>query len=43
LSAALDEVIRSGDYAKVLARWNLTQEAVTTSEVNPAGLPLTNK
>jgi polar amino acid transport system substrate-binding protein len=43
LSAALNEVIKSGDYAKVLARWNLTQEAVTTSEVNPPGLPLTNK
>jgi polar amino acid transport system substrate-binding protein len=42
-AAALDELIRSGDYAKILARWNLTNEAVTAAEVNPPGLPLEGK
>jgi polar amino acid transport system substrate-binding protein len=42
-AAAVDELIKSGDYAKILARWNLTDEAVPTSEVNPPGLPLENK
>jgi polar amino acid transport system substrate-binding protein len=39
---ALDAVIQSGEYAQVLERWNLTNEAVTTSEINPPGLPLTD-
>jgi polar amino acid transport system substrate-binding protein len=39
---ALNAVIKSGDYAKVLDRWNLANEAVTTSQINPPGLPLTN-
>jgi polar amino acid transport system substrate-binding protein len=43
LAAALDELIRSGDYAKILARWNLANEAVTVSEVNPPGLPIDGK
>ncbi|MFE7130991.1 ABC transporter substrate-binding protein [Streptomyces sp. NPDC057638] len=43
LAAALNEVIRNGTYAKVLARWGLTDEAVSRSEVNPPGLPRTNK
>ncbi|MET0416945.1 MAG: ABC transporter substrate-binding protein [Actinoplanes sp.] len=41
--AALDELIKSGDYAKILARWNLTNEAVPAAEVNPPGLPLEGK
>ncbi|GLY97816.1 ABC transporter substrate-binding protein [Actinoplanes sp. NBRC 103695] len=43
LAAALDELIRSGDYAKILARWNLANEAVTASEINPPGLPIDGK
>jgi polar amino acid transport system substrate-binding protein len=42
-AAAVDELIRSGDYAKILARWNLANEAVTAAEVNPPGLPLEGK
>ena len=42
-AAAVDELIRSGDYAKILARWNLSNEAVSAAEVNPPGLPLENK
>lgn len=41
--AALQELVRSGDYAKILARWNLSNEAVATIEINPPGLPLENK
>ncbi|MFI5756382.1 ABC transporter substrate-binding protein [Streptomyces sp. NPDC051569] len=43
LAEALDEVIENGTYAKVLERWGLSNEAVTTSEINPPGLPKTNK
>jgi polar amino acid transport system substrate-binding protein len=39
LDQALDTVIANGQYAEVLDRWNLAGEAVTTSEVNPPGLP----
>ncbi|GAA2532441.1 ABC transporter substrate-binding protein [Winogradskya humida] len=39
-AAAVDELIRSGDYAKILARWNLSNEAVPAAEINPPGLPL---
>jgi polar amino acid transport system substrate-binding protein len=42
-AAALDELIRSGDYGKILARWNLSNEAVTAAEVNPPGLPIEGK
>jgi polar amino acid transport system substrate-binding protein len=42
LNEALDHVIESGDYNKVLQRWNLVNEAVAHSEVNPPGLPATN-
>nr|WP_202519412.1 ABC transporter substrate-binding protein [Streptomyces sp. SID1034] len=38
-AAALDHVIKDGSYAKVLARWGLSGEAVTRSEINPPGLP----
>jgi polar amino acid transport system substrate-binding protein len=40
--AALDAVIADGSYAKVLARWNVSNEAVDRSEINPPGLPLTS-
>ncbi|MER7177278.1 ABC transporter substrate-binding protein [Streptomyces mesophilus] len=43
LAAALDHVIENGTYAKVLDRWGLSDERVRTSEVNPPGLPKTNK
>jgi polar amino acid transport system substrate-binding protein len=41
LAAALNEIIRNGTYAQVLKRWGLSDEAVTTSEINPPGLPET--
>ncbi|MFF2809326.1 ABC transporter substrate-binding protein [Streptomyces sp. NPDC058000] len=40
-AAALTKVIDDGRYAKVLARWGLTGEAVATSRINPPGLPRT--
>ncbi|TPQ23665.1 ABC transporter substrate-binding protein [Streptomyces sporangiiformans] len=43
LADALDEIIENGTYAKVLKRWGLSNEAVTKSEINPPGLPKTNK
>ncbi|MFD7406574.1 ABC transporter substrate-binding protein [Streptomyces sp. NPDC059866] len=43
LADALDHVIENGTYAKVLKRWGLSDEAVTKSEINPPGLPKTNK
>jgi polar amino acid transport system substrate-binding protein len=43
LSAAIDELIRSGVYAKILQRWNLAAEAVPAAEVNPPGLPIEGK
>lgn len=43
LAAAIDEIIDNGTYAKVLKRWGLSDEAVTKSEINPPGLPKTNK
>ncbi|MFE5793673.1 ABC transporter substrate-binding protein [Streptomyces sp. NPDC056503] len=43
LAEALDEVIENGTYAEVLERWGLSDEAVATSQVNPPGLPRTNK
>ncbi|USQ84663.1 transporter substrate-binding domain-containing protein [Streptomyces phaeoluteigriseus] len=42
LAAALNHLIDNGQYAKWLAAWNLSDEAVTKSEVNPPGLPLTD-
>jgi polar amino acid transport system substrate-binding protein len=41
LNAALNEVIKNGSYGQVLTRWNLGNEAVPTSQVNPQGLPRT--
>ncbi|WP_105970679.1 ABC transporter substrate-binding protein [Streptomyces geranii] len=43
LAAAINEIIDNGTYAQVLERWGLTEEAITTSEINPPGLPKTNK
>jgi polar amino acid transport system substrate-binding protein len=42
LAAAVNSAIADGSYAKVLERWNLTNEAVTKSQINPPGLPKTN-
>ncbi|GLY37710.1 putative amino acid ABC transporter, substrate-binding protein [Amycolatopsis sp. NBRC 101858] len=39
LQQALDTVIKNGQYAEVLKRWNLASEALPASEVNPQGLP----
>ncbi|PRH80139.1 ABC transporter substrate-binding protein [Streptomyces solincola] len=39
ITAALNEVIGNGAYAKVLGRWGLSAEAVEKSEINPPGLP----
>ena len=39
--AALNHLIEDGSYAKILDRWDLSSEAVTKSELNPAGLPKT--
>ena len=43
LSDAINNLITTGVYGKILARWGLTSEAVTTSQINPPGLPITNK
>ena len=42
LADAINHLIKNGDYAKWLAAWNLSNEAVPTSQVNPPGLPLDN-
>ena len=42
LADAINYLIKNGDYAKWLAAWNLSNEAVSSSLVNPPGLPLTN-
>ncbi len=42
IAAAIDHLIDTGQYAKWLAAWNLSNEAVTKSRVNPPGLPLDN-
>ncbi|MFD3538624.1 ABC transporter substrate-binding protein [Streptomyces sp. NPDC058662] len=41
VAAAINHLIRNGQYAQLLAAWNLSEEAVKTSEVDPPGLPLT--
>ncbi|MFF2051444.1 transporter substrate-binding domain-containing protein [Leifsonia sp. NPDC058194] len=43
VAEAFNYVIEHGQYAKVLKAYNLENESVTTSEVNPAGLPLSNE
>ncbi|SOD74856.1 amino acid ABC transporter substrate-binding protein (PAAT family) [Jatrophihabitans sp. GAS493] len=42
IADAINYLIKNGQYTKWLAAWGLSNEAVTTSEVNPPGLPLTN-
>ncbi|GAA2262750.1 ABC transporter substrate-binding protein [Streptomyces indiaensis] len=42
LADAINHLIDNGQYAKWLAAWNLSSDAVTKSEVNPPGLPLDN-
>ncbi|MFC9842518.1 transporter substrate-binding domain-containing protein [Streptomyces sp. NPDC060223] len=42
ISDAINYLIKNGQYAKWLAAWNLSNEAVSTSQVNPPGLPLDN-
>ncbi|MER5414412.1 ABC transporter substrate-binding protein [Streptomyces virginiae] len=42
VAAAINHLIENGQYEKLLAAWNLSNEAVKTSTVNPPGLPLTN-
>jgi polar amino acid transport system substrate-binding protein len=39
---AINYLIKNGQYAKWLAAYNLSNEAVPTSLVNPPGLPVTN-
>jgi polar amino acid transport system substrate-binding protein len=39
ITQALNTQIRNGNYAKVLARWNLSAEAIEESRTNPPGLP----
>lgn len=43
LADALNEVVESGTYPRVLKRWGLSDEAATKSEINPPGLSKTNK
>jgi polar amino acid transport system substrate-binding protein len=39
LTLATNTLIASGDYAKILAHWQLSDEALPKSETNPPGLP----
>ena len=40
---AINYLIENGQYGTWLTVWNLTNESVDASEVNPAGLPITNE
>ncbi|WP_328297377.1 transporter substrate-binding domain-containing protein [Streptomyces sp. NBC_00435] len=42
VAQAINHLVKNGQYAQLLTTWNLANEAVTTSEVNPPGLPTTN-
>jgi polar amino acid transport system substrate-binding protein len=42
IADAINYLIKNGQYTKWLAAWNLSNEAVPTSQINPPGLPLTN-
>lgn len=42
IADAINYLITNGQYAKWLAAWNLSNEAVSTSQLNPPGLPLSN-
>jgi len=39
ITHALNGQIKNGNYAKALARWNLSAEAIEESRTNPPGLP----
>ena len=39
LTAAINELIANGTYAKTLSQWNLTPESIPVSKTNPPGLP----
>lgn len=39
LTIATNSLITSGDYARILDRWHLEEEALKQSETNPPGLP----
>lgn len=39
ISAAINAQIANGNYARALAKWNLSAEAIAESRVNPPGLP----
>ncbi|GGZ80514.1 ABC transporter substrate-binding protein [Streptomyces subrutilus] len=42
IAEAINHLVQNGQYGQLLTAWNLSNEAVTTSEVNPPGLPATN-
>ncbi|WP_042381018.1 ABC transporter substrate-binding protein [Streptacidiphilus melanogenes] len=42
IADAINYLIKNGQYATWLTAWNLSNEAVPTSQINPPGLPLTN-
>ncbi|MFJ4437585.1 transporter substrate-binding domain-containing protein [Streptomyces sp. NPDC088923] len=42
LAGAINHLIDGGQYEKWLAAWNLSDEAVERSEINPPGLPLSD-
>lgn len=39
ITAAINAQIKNGNYAKALARWNLSAEAIGQARTNPPGLP----
>lgn len=41
VTGIINDLIASGVYHKVLARWNVVQEGIDTATTNPAGLPKT--
>jgi polar amino acid transport system substrate-binding protein len=42
LADAINYLIKNGQYAQWLAAWNLSNEALPSSQINPPGLPLSN-
>jgi polar amino acid transport system substrate-binding protein len=42
IADAINYLIKNGQYGKWLAAWNLDNEAVPSSKINPPGLPLTD-
>lgn len=43
LRDAINHLIEKGVYGKILARWGLTSDGVSTSRLNPPGLPIEGK